>query len=76
MFVEEFDYDDAEGLAFVTQSYSLGPAFLEEELGFDEVFRLEFIRWIDGRTFEIGFNGDQSFIMQMTRQGELLLKDF
>lgn len=36
-------------------------------------FPFRFIGWIDGVTFEIGFNQDQSFTMQRAGKGEFLL---
>ncbi len=74
LYIDEIRYDDIEGLPGIISSYRFDSEILCDALGFDYIYRLEFIEWIDRRTIEISFNRTESFILQRIGNGEFLLQ--
>lgn len=70
MYLEEIRYDVIEGLPWVRSSYTITAEDLQRALQLEYIWGYEFIDWLDDRSFEIGFNDDQSFTLQRIGKGE------
>ncbi len=70
--IDEISYCDVEGDPYIVASFYLGSDMLRDAMNLSSVVYLEFNGWIDTKTFEIGFNRDDSFTLRVDN-GEFIL---
>ena len=70
IYIDEIWYDDIEGLAHYGDSYELSDSDVAEAVEETGFWRLEFIQWLDGDTFELKANdGEVVFTVEHIGEG-------
>jgi len=71
IFIDEIWYDEVEGNAHYGGSWELSCYDLAQAAGSEWLWRIEFVQWLDGDTFELNANGGEvQFTVEYTGNGD------